>query len=82
MRSPCGLNGQAEAIARDENGVGLNTVIELARSYGLWITLGAVFLAMHWFGMRSCGRRGERATGRSGSIVGAHDDHSDKRSGA
>lgn len=25
---------------------------EFLRSYGLWVLLGGVFLAMHWFGMR------------------------------
>jgi hypothetical protein len=77
MLSPCRLIGQVKAIARDKNGLGMNNVIELARGYGLWIILGAVFLAMHWFGMRCCGRRGERDTSRSDSIVGPRDDHSD-----
>jgi hypothetical protein len=38
---------------------------EFMRSYGLWIVLGAVFLAMHWFGAGCCGahKRGRQAPG-------------------
>ena len=36
---------------------------EFVRSYGLWILLAGVFVAMHWFG-RGCG--GGRAHGAPG----------------
>lgn len=34
---------------------------EFMRSYGLWIVLAAVFLAMHWFGT-GCGAGNDRAS--------------------
>jgi hypothetical protein len=30
------------------------------QSYGLWILLAGVFLAMHWFGMGCCGGHSRR----------------------
>lgn len=28
---------------------------EFIQTYGLWILLGGIFVAMHWFGMGCCG---------------------------
>lgn len=36
---------------------------EFLQSYGLWIALGGVFVAMHWFGTGCCG--GHRRSGRT-----------------
>jgi hypothetical protein len=41
------------------------------QSYGLWILLAGVFVAMHWFGMGCCGGQRDRppredATGKPG----------------
>ncbi len=33
----------------------MGIVMEFVGSYGLWVVLGAVFVAMHWFGKRCCG---------------------------
>jgi hypothetical protein len=30
------------------------------QNYGLWILLGGVFVAMHWFGMGCCGGHSHR----------------------
>lgn len=30
-------------------------MIEFVQSYGLWIALAGVFVAMHWFGRGCCG---------------------------
>lgn len=35
---------------------------EFLQSYGLWIALGGVFVAMHWFGTGCC--RGHRHSGK------------------
>jgi hypothetical protein len=48
-------------------------MVEFVQSYGLWIALAGVFVAMHWFGMGCCGGRrrensaepSERAAGKS-----------------
>jgi hypothetical protein len=40
----------------------MDIVIELVRSYGLWIILGAVLLSMHWFGISCCGGGQEHGT--------------------
>ena len=49
-------------------------MVEFVQSYGLWIALAGVFVAMHWFGMGCCGgrqRQGQRnadvAAGTPGS---------------
>jgi hypothetical protein len=39
-------------------------MMDLLQDYGLWIALGVVFLAMHWFGMGCCGRRHGNGAGR------------------
>lgn len=39
---------------------------EFIQTYGLWILLGGIFVAMHWFGMGCCGgshRHGQRPKG-------------------
>jgi len=38
---------------------------ELLSKYGIWILLGGIFLAMHWFGGMGCGG-GHRHGGQSG----------------
>lgn len=40
---------------------------EFLQEYGLWVALGGVFVAMHWFGMGCCGRHRDagRADGRT-----------------
>jgi hypothetical protein len=30
-------------------------MIEFVQSYGLWIALAGIFVAMHWFGKGCCG---------------------------
>ena len=30
-------------------------MLDFIQSYGLWIALAGVFVAMHWFGMGCCG---------------------------
>jgi len=37
---------------------------ELVSKYGIWILLGGIFLAMHWFGRIGCGG-GHRRGGQS-----------------
>ena len=56
----------------------MDTVIELASSYGLWIALIALFLAMHWFGIRCCGHRHLEHTERLYTATGSQDHRSDK----
>ena len=46
-------------------------MVEFAQTYGLWIALAGVFIAMHWFGMGCCGRRnGRRPNQRQEDIAG------------
>ena len=40
----------------------MGIVMEFAGSYGLWVVLGAVFVAMHWFGKNCCGSGRDRGT--------------------
>ncbi len=40
-------------------------MLEFVQSYGLWIALAGVFVAMHWFGMGCCGGRQGRRKGQS-----------------
>ena len=49
-------------------------MVEFVQSYGLWIALAGVFVAMHWFGIGCCGgrhqqgqRNGDVAAGTPGS---------------
>jgi hypothetical protein len=45
-------------------------MLEFLQSYGLWIALGGVFVAMHWFGMGCCGGQQRREQGqRDGDAV-------------
>ncbi len=48
--------------ARSEIGHGMDIARQFAASYGLWIVLAIVFLAMHWFGLRHCGAGHEHGT--------------------
>jgi hypothetical protein len=57
-------------------------VVELLQSYGLWIALGVVFLAMHWFGMCCLSQQYGRGVGRKCRIVNARDGITDKGSEA
>lgn len=44
-------------------------MLEFLQSYGLWIALGGVFVAMHWFGMGCCGgRQREGQAQRDGDV--------------
>lgn len=46
-------------------------MVEFAQTYGLWIALAGVFIAMHWFGMGCCGRRdGRKPTQGNEDIAG------------
>ncbi len=46
-------------------------MIEFVQSYGLWIALAGVFVAMHWFGMGCCGgQRREKSTQPSEKVAG------------
>ena len=50
-------------------------MIEFAQTYGLWIALAGVFVAMHWFGMGCCGGRQRQGQGtEGGSDQGPRDD--------
>ena len=49
---------------------------EFVRSYGIWILLAAVFLAMHWFGM-GCG--GGHSHGSESESDGASATRGDKK---
>lgn len=51
-------------LACAEIGNEMGIAIELIGSYGLWVVLIALFLAMHWFGMHCCGRRHLKPTRR------------------
>ena len=44
-------------------------MVEFAETYGLWIALAGVFIAMHWFGMGCCGGR-QRQRQRQGQGQG------------
>jgi hypothetical protein len=46
-------------------------MMEFLESYGLWIALGGVFAAMHWFGAGCCGghRHAKRETGDTPDVV-------------
>ena len=57
-------------------------MVEFLQSYGLWIALGVVFLAMHWFGMCCFSQPHGRGVGRKSRAVNARDDNTDKGSEA
>jgi hypothetical protein len=57
-------------------------MVELLQSYGLWIALGVVFLAMHWFGMCCFSQPPGRGVGRKSSVVSAGGGNTEKGSEA
>jgi hypothetical protein len=66
-------------------------MIEFAQTYGLWIALATVFVAMHWFGRGCCGgrvgqrQREEQGQGTEGvpdqGLKGEQASHTTSRSG-
>ena len=46
-------------------------MLEFVQSYGLWIALAGVFVAMHWFGMGCCGGRQRQGRGQRTEDIAA-----------
>ena len=71
LLSPCDLTmeygrGAGWSFAAGKRGVAMIAFLE---SYGLWLALGGVFVAMHWFGAGCCGPRLRRDSGAAGDAA-------------
>ncbi len=56
-------------------------MVEFAQTYGLWIALAGVFIAMHWFGMGCCGGGNREKPGQSDKGVAGGRPGSESASG-